>query len=147
MSDAFVGKMYLERGTGVSPEVYARVCQVFGMSGVGQQNELVEVTTFCSGGNKEYVGGLADGSEITLNLNFETADWAGANPIPDMIDDVKNKATRNFRIIADDEVNASVEFYFAASCMSWELGPSVDGKNTINFGIKVSGDITVLAGA
>lgn len=138
-TEAFVGKMYLERGDTGSPIAYERVCQIFGIGGLGQTNALVDATTFCSGGVNEYISGLADGSEVTLNANFETS----AQILRDMIDDVKQKRTRAFRVIADDEVNPGVHFYFNAVCLSWQLGPSVDGKNTIDFGVKISGDITI----
>lgn len=136
---SFVGKIYLERAGDGSPAVYTRVCQVFGIGGLGQTNALVDSTTFCSGGSMEYIGGLADGSEVTLNLNFET----NAQVILDMIADVKAKRNREFVVVADDETNPAMRFYFNAACLSWTLGPSVDGKNTIDFGIKVSGDINI----
>lgn len=139
MTEAFVGKMYLERGDAGSPTTYTRVCQIFGIGGLGQTNALVDATTFCSGGVNEYIGGLADGSEVSLNANFETA----AQVLRDMIQDVKDKATRAFRVVADDEINPALYFYLSAVCLSWQLGPSVDGKNTIDFGIKISGDIVI----
>jgi hypothetical protein len=141
-TEAFVGKVFLERGDGGSPETYTRVCQIFGISGVGQTNALVDATTFCSNGSREYIPGLADGSEVTLNANFETA----AAVLRSMITDVKNKATRAFRIVLDDDVNPAVTLYFSAACLSWELGPSIDNKNTINFGVKISGDIDIQVG-
>lgn len=141
-TEAFVGKVFLERGDGGSPESYTRVCQIFGISGVGQTNALVDATTFCSNGSREYIPGLADGSEVTLNANFETA----AAVLRSMIADVKNKATRAFRIVLDDDINPPVTLYFNAACLSWELGPSIDNKNTINFGVKISGDIDIVVG-
>jgi hypothetical protein len=136
---AFVGKMYLERGDAGSPTTYTRVCQIFGIGGLGQANALVDSTTFCSGGVNEYIGGLADGSEVTLNANFET----GAAVLREMIQDVKDKTVRAYRLVADDEIDTPVVFYFDALSLSWQIGPSVDNKNTIDYGIKISGDITV----
>lgn len=138
---AFVGGIYLERGDGLSPESFARICQVYNYSGFGQSNEQTEVTTFCSAGSKEYVGGLADGSEFSLDLNFETYQWA-SGPIEEMIADVEARAVRNFQLVADDGTNPAVTFHFAASCMSWELAPSIDSKNSVKFGLKISGAIT-----
>lgn len=71
MNSSFVGNAFLYRGDGGSPEVFTRVCQAFGISGIGQTNEQVDATTFCSGGVKEYIAGLADGTEVTLELNLE----------------------------------------------------------------------------
>jgi len=141
-TNAFVGKVFLERGDGGSPEAYTRVCQIFGIGGLGQTNALVDATTFCSNGSREYIPGLADGSEVTLNANFETLEF-DTSQIKAMIADVEDKATRAFQVVVDDGVNPSVTLSFLAACLSWEFGPSIDNKNTINFGIKISGGITI----
>lgn len=144
-TNAFVGKVFLERGDGGSPETYTRVCQIFGIGGLGQTNALVDATTFCSNGSREYIPGLADGSEVTLNANFETPSFS-TSQIKKMIDDVGSKATRAFQVVIDDGVNPAVTLQFLAACLSWELGPSIDNKNTINFSIKISGSITITVG-
>lgn len=142
---AFVGKVFLERGDGNSPELFTRVCQIFGISGVGQTNALVDATTFCSEGSREFIPGLADGSEITLNANFETTAFASSQ-LKEMIDDVTNKANRAFQIVIDDGVHPSVTLSFTGACLSWEFGPSIDNKNTINYGVKISGSIIITIG-
>lgn len=138
VDDAFVGDMFLERGNGASPEVFTRICQVFGISGLGESNELVEATTFCSLGNREYLGGLADGDEMTIECNYEQGD---VNLLA-MITDVKNKATRSFQVVAAHSSPNEV-FSFSAVCMSWTLNPSVEDRNTISFGLKISGAVTI----
>jgi len=72
-TEAFVGNVFLHRGKTGSPAEYERVCQVFSIGGLGATNALIDATTFCSGGSREYIGGLADGAEMTLELNYETA--------------------------------------------------------------------------
>lgn len=145
---AFVGNVFLARGDGGSPEAYTRICAAFGISGVGQQNEQIEATNFCSGGVKEYIAGLADGTEVTLELNLETQLVAGssAQAIRDMITDVKNKATRAFQLQIDGGTNPGTpDLYitYSATCLSWVLNPSINSKNTINFGFKISGDVVI----
>jgi len=142
VTEAFVGKVFLERGDTGSPTAFTRVCQVFGISGFGQTNALVDVTTFCSEGNREYISGLADGSEVTINCNFETDDAV----LQAMIADVQAKTTRELRLVANDGVHTALTFLFFGVCLSWELGPSVDNKNTINFTFKISGNIVLIAG-
>lgn len=142
--DAFVGRVKMWRGDGGSPEAFAVVCAVTGMSGIGQTNEQQESTTFCSGGFKEYIAGLADGSEVTwdLNLGTKTSSWP---TVRSMIDDVKNKATRDFEVRMDGDADGvdEVTLRFAATCLSWSLSPSASAKNTISFGCKISGDIEI----
>lgn len=137
-NDAFVGDIFLERGDGASPEAYTRICQVFGISGLGESNELVEATTFCSAGNREYIGGLADGEEMSIECNYEQGDVS----LLAMIADVKAKIVRGFRVVAEGQSPAEV-FSFDAVCMSWVLNPAVDDRNTITFGLKISGAVTV----
>lgn len=142
MTTGFVGDIFLARATDASPTAFVRVCEVFGIGGVGQTNEQVESTTFCSNGVKEYLAGLADGSEVTLELNFKTD---VGHVIRDMINDVKNKIVREFQIQCDGDGDGVVDmtFTFFATCLSWVLNPSVNSKNTINFGLKITGDIAI----
>lgn len=137
-TEAFVGNIFLDRGNGASPEVFTRVCQVFGLSGLGESNELVEATNFCSAGSREYIGGLADGEEMTVECNYEQGNAA----LLAMIADVKAKATRNFQVSVEDSSPAEV-FSFAAVCLAWVLNPAVDDRNTISFTLKISGSITI----
>jgi hypothetical protein len=136
---AFVGGVYLARGDGGSPEVFTRICQTYGLGDFGQKNTLVDVTTFCSGGVMEYVSGLSDGSEITAEMNYESLD-----PVQlAMIDACKNKAIGDFELQVEGTTPGVVDVTFMFTCryMAWTIKPSVSGKNTITFSLKISGDI------
>lgn len=137
-TEAFVGNVFLERERSGSPGEYTRVCQVFDITGVGEDNALVDATTFCSGGYREYIGGLADGMEPVFSLNFET----GATEIFDWIADCKAKLTTGFRLVVEDG-SPTTMFTFDALCKTWEFAPKVDDRNTINFTVKISGAITI----
>lgn len=143
---AFVGGVYLWRGNGGSPQDFERVCQVFGISGLGETNALVDATTFCSEGSAEYIGGLKDGSEVTLELNYETV-LPDASVIDEMIADVKAKRTVSYQLRAHGDIDnpddVKQTFHFDALSLSWTLNPSPTAKNSISFGVKVSGDIDV----
>lgn len=144
-NNSFVGNAFLYRGDGGSPELFSRICQAFGISGIGQTNEQVESTTFCSGGSKEYIAGLSDGSEVTIELNLETIQ-PDAQVIYDMIQDVKDKAIRAFELRFDGDADGAdddLTFHFLATCLSWTVNPSPSAKNSISFTVKISGDITV----
>lgn len=140
-TEAFVGKMYLERGDGATPtEAFTRICQIFSISGIGQTNSLVDATSFCSGGVMEYIGGLADGTEITIEANYER----GTNDLKTMITDVETKRTGNYHLVIGDVGDPNIEeFAFAGLALSWTLGPSVDNRNTISYTIKITGAITI----
>jgi hypothetical protein len=137
-TDAFVADIFFYRGDGASPEVFTKICQVYGISGLGETNNLVKATTFCSAGNEEYIGGLADGEEITITANYEQGD---ANLLQ-MITDVKNRTVGNYRIVAENSSPAET-FAFAALARGWKLSPSVDDRNMLEFTLKISGAVTV----
>ena len=132
----FIGQIFWEYGLGDSPETFQRVCQVFDISGVGEASTLEDVTTFCSGGSREYIAGLADGMEPTIQLNYE----ANNTYITALIAHQKAKTVRTYRLAV--EGGSPVQYLtFSAVPLSWNLGPSVDGKNTIEFGYKISGEV------
>jgi len=135
-SSAFVGKVFLAVGDGASPEVFTRYCEVDTISGVGVKNALVDVTTFCSEGNMEYIPGLSDGSEVTFSANFAMVE----DIQDDLMDDVDAKATRHFQLQIDGASPARV-FSFSMAMISWEIDPSVSKQNVIKFIGKITGPI------
>lgn len=128
-----VGGVYFERHNG---SAYVRVCQVQGISGFGETNELVDATTFCSNGSREYIGGLADGEEMTLTMVFENDSVLAA-----MRTDVRNKTNKNGRLVVDAG-SPSLIFTFAYTPLGWVLNPSVEDVNRIDYTLKISGTIT-----
>jgi hypothetical protein len=111
---------------------------VFSISGLGQTNDLVDATHFGSGGNREYIPGLADGEEVSIECNYV----GGATQQEAFITDVKNKATNSFQVLHDAS-SPNVLFEFDAACISYVVNPSVDGRDTITFTVKISGDINL----
>lgn len=145
--DAFVGNVILYRGDGASPQNFTPVCEAFGISGIGETNDQIESTDFCSGGVKEYIAGLADGSEITLELNF-MAKASAADKMAiqaEFIADVKNKAIRDFQLRCDGDADGITDltFHWSATALSWTLNPSPTAKNSISFGLKITGGVDV----
>lgn len=141
MDKPFVGNVYLELGDEGSPHTYSRVCEITGISGLGETNDLVDVTTFCSGGNREYIGGLADGQEVTLDGNF----IVDSDNRRELIRAQKNKSTRAFRVVVDDNADGTADliFWFDAAVLGWTLNPSIDNKNAVQFNLKISGEIDI----
>lgn len=134
-----VGGIFFERGGDGSPLSYTRICEVKSLSGVGETNALVEVTTFCDGGSRRYIGGLADGAEITVEANYD----ALSSNISQLITDQKNKIVHDYRIVVEDGGSPQTTLTFEAIPLSWTLNPSVDDVDTISFTYKISGPITI----
>jgi hypothetical protein len=142
MSDQpFVGRIYFEMGSGGSPEEYTRICEINGISGLGETSDQVDVTTFCSRGVREYISGLADGAEITLDANF-IVDSDGRRAL---IAAQKAKQTRSFRVVVDDDGDDQTDltFWFRATVLSWTFQPQIADKNAIQFTLKISGEIDI----
>jgi len=138
MSDAFIGGWTLKRGDGGGPEVFTTIPECFEISEVGKTNSLVDVTSFDSAGEREYKSGLADGSEISVQANLVLASTQQIA----LQTDVTNKVTRNFQLAVTDATTTKT-LSFAATCLAWVYGPSVDGRNTISYTLKISGAITI----
>jgi len=138
MTQANIGFFRFKLGSADSPAVFDTIEEAFSISGVGKTRELVDATSFDSDGNREYIAGLADGQEITIECNY----IPGATVQGAMIAAVEAGVNRNFRV--DVEVESPAETYaFVGAPLSWVLNPSVDDRNTISFTVKISGDITV----
>jgi hypothetical protein len=132
----FVGQIFLAVGNGASPEVFTRYCEIDTMSGIGHANALIDVTTFCSNGVKQYIPGLSDGKQVTFGANY-----AMNEPIQEgLIADVEAKANRNIEIQIDGESPMHI-FKMTLAMLDWELDPQVAKQNVIKFIGKITGPI------
>jgi hypothetical protein len=134
-----VGQVFLAVGNGATPtEAFTRYCEVDSMSGIGVKNDLVDVTTFCSGGSKQYIGGLSDGKEVTFGANYVMDD-----PIQeDLMADVDAKAQRNVEIqVAGPAGSTAKSFAMTLTMLDWDFDPSVSKQNAIKFIGKITGPI------
>jgi len=139
MSDAFRGGITVKRGDGRSPtETFTLLGEVYSMSGLGKTNALLDVTNFDSAGSREYISGLADGQEITIECNYLPANAQQSG----LVDDVDDKTNRNLEIEITDGVTTKT-FAFAVTPLSWVVNPAEEDKNTISYTLKISGAITV----
>jgi hypothetical protein len=140
MTQANIGNWKFRLGTTSSPPTYNDVEEVYSISGLGKTNNLVDATSFDSPtGTMEYIAGLADGSEITVECN-RIPEESPPTEQGNMIAAVNTGANRAFQIayVADSPEET---FTFTGVPLSWTLTPSTSDKNTIAFTVKVSGDI------
>lgn len=129
-------------GTTASPPVYNDVEEVYSISGLGKTNNLVDVTNFDSpAGTMEYIAGLADGSEITIECN--RIPWGGSpaseqENLRDAVDAGTNRSVQIAYVTNSPEET----FSFEAVPLSWTMVPSATERNAVQFTVKVSGDIS-----
>lgn len=140
-TNAFKGGLTFAVGNGAGPEVFTTLEEVKSVSGFGKTNELVEVTHFSSPNNtKEYISGLADGAEITVECNKRNTSATVQNQLIDDVD--AQQDSRNIRITWTDGTN-SIQYDFAVVCLSYTYAPSIADANKITYTLKITGDITV----
>lgn len=111
--------------------------EVLSVSGLGKTNDTIEVTNFDSpAGTKEYIAGLADGAEITVECNYIAA-GAGQLAARASVD-----AGSNVAIVMTYAATTEI-FTFQAAAQGWSISPSTSDQNRCEFVFKISGDITV----
>ena len=143
MTAGFTGGLTFKRqNISGSPYAYETIEEVKSLSGLGKTNPLIDTTSFDSTA-REYIAGLADGSEISVEcVRVHTASSKQDN----LISDVNNKLTSGFQLILTNEStspNLTKTYTFNAVCLSWTIAPSFDDANMISYTLKISGDITV----
>lgn len=122
--------------SGDPTEVFTAIPKVISYGGLGKTNPLKRVTNFDSSG-EEYIAGLADGKEITVSCIY----MPGNTVQEGLIADVDNGTNRNHQtVITDGTDTVTIDYTFTP--IGWELGPSFEDKNTIDFQFKISGAIT-----
>lgn len=139
MSDGFIGGWTVKRGDGAGSEVFTAVEECRSIGELGKTKSLEEVTSFSSpAGVKEFIPGLAEGSEISLECIL---DLDGAQQLA-LRGDIDNDVTqRNMQVEVTDGTS-TVTMDFTVAPLSYVYGPNVEGANTITFTMKISGEIT-----
>jgi predicted secreted protein len=85
-----------QRATGAAPGVtYETIANVTNIGGPERTRETIDVTAHDSpGGWMEFIGGLKNGGEISLDLNYDPSETTH-----DLDDDFDDTVPRNYRII------------------------------------------------
>lgn len=142
MAGPFLGTKVFKMSNGASPEVYYPIEKIKDISGVGKTNPLIDVTNFDSTA-KENIAGLADGNQITVSA-FRVHQSPSIQDA--LVAKVNSGANANFSLTLTDtsvSPNVAYTYTFAATCLSWEVVPAIEGATEINFTLKISGDVTV----
>lgn len=135
-TSATISSFLFQLGDGASPQVYSTIEEVLSITGVGVQNELIDVTNFDSpNSSKEYISGLGDGAEITVECNFVSGTQQLA-----LMADVDAGNTENFQLL-NQNTSPNEKYQFDAVCKGWTIEPSATEQNRIIFTLKISGDI------
>jgi hypothetical protein len=121
----------IQLGNEASPQVYTTIEEVLNVGALGTTSDDLDVTNFDStDGQKEFIAGLAEGNEITIECN----DVGGT------IQTALIAAQGNNRHFKANwtKVSPNRTVTFIASVKGYEYAPSNTEQNKINFTLKVS---------
>lgn len=87
---------HFRRATTITPgTTYETIANVTSISGPDRKRETIDVTAHDSpGGWMEFLGGLKDGGEVQLDINYDPDE-----PTHDLDDDFEDTDPRNYRIV------------------------------------------------
>lgn len=137
MTAAFTGGLTFSTDA-VLADTFVALPEVNSVSGIGQTNETIDVTNFDSGGSKEYIAGLADGTEISVDCNLIAGD---AQQLA-VIADVDSGTQFKIEFLITDGTTPKT-YAFTVAPVSWTINPAVGDRHTLSFTLKISGVITV----
>lgn len=135
MTSAFISGLTFKVGDGASPQVYSAIEEAISVSGVGLTNPLIDATNYDSTA-KEYIAGLADGTEVTVECNY----LPNATVQATLKTNTNAGTTTNIQVLITDGVTPKT-FTFDVIPLSWVINPQVEDRNTLTFTMKITGSI------
>ena len=127
--------MTIAIGNGASPEVFATINEVKSIDGPGGQTNEIDVTDLNSTA-KEFILGLQDEGDITLDMNYLPSDTQHA-----LLRTLRGTgATNNYRITFTD--SPATTWTFAALVKGFSISNAVDNVTGLSVVLRVSGTIT-----
>lgn len=128
----------LERGDGAGTEVFTAIANVTNITPPGIERETYDVTAHDSpNGWREFVGGLKDGGEVEIELNYDPREH------DTLVADFEDDAPRNYRIVFPGTLG---QWAFKAIMSGFESEAPHDDKLSATVTFKVSGKPTITAG-
>ncbi len=123
------------RGDAASPEVFTVVGDVISMGGPGITKEEIDTTALDSSA-KESIGGLDDGGEITLELNWNPQDAQHVL----LRSDAEGSARLNYRLVWNDV--SSTQVTFNAEVMEFSINTEANDAVKASVRLKINGALT-----
>lgn len=122
----------IKRGNGLSPETFATIAEVNGITGWSRTRETFDVTTLNSpNGYKEFISGWRDAGVFTLNMNFSRDTYE------DMVVDYESDDAVNYRIVLGDA--SATQYDFAALITDLSFDSTTTDRITSNASFKITG--------
>ena len=129
----------LKRGDGASSEAFAALAELVDIAGPNMSRDVIDVTNHDNNasGFREFLGGLKDGGEITLTVQFT---YAGYNTA---FTDFASDDTVNYQLVAPD--TGETTWNLTALITSLNTTFPLNDKVTHEMTLKLSGQPTLEA--
>lgn len=129
----------LQRGDGVTPtEGFVAIANVTSVSGPEIERETYDVTAHDSAdGWREFVGGLKDGGEVSLEVNYDPREH------DTLMADFEDDAPRNYKLVFPQALG---EWALKLILTGFSQEAPVDDKLSAELTFKVSGKPVVTPG-
>ena len=128
-------------GDGASPEVFTKVAEVLSVGGPSLSRDTPEAThTDSTAGYKEFIAGMKDGGEVTINMNFLPAD-ASQDLATGLLGDFGTDTPINYQITFP--YSPTVAWTFAGFITGFEPDVPIEDRMTASVTFKVSGQPTL----
>lgn len=125
----------LQRGDGGGSEIFTTIGEVTNIKGPSEKAPQIDATSFDSTG-MEFIGGLADGGEVTFDVNFVGSDAQQQG----LRTDLRAGTLRNFKIIINDHISSPTTISLSAIVTAApEISGGVNQVIKGSVSIKVSG--------
>ncbi len=131
----------LKIGDGGTPEAFTTIAECYDISGPSLALDAIEITHHTStDGWREFVGGLLDGGEVTLSINFDPV-GATHGYSSGLVEDMVNRTKRNFQLVFPDP--GTTTWAFTALVTGFEVKAPIDDRLSSDVTLKISGKPTL----
>ncbi len=136
-TNATIGNVTVSKNTVADPITYTEVPEVVEIGGLGFNAEEQEVTHFGSGGDKEFIAGLREGTDFSITVNYDPT----AAVHVQLFTEAQQGDTIGFQIVFNDgTTNDTLTFDVALQTSEIQYSPSDPNRQV--FGGRISGAIT-----
>lgn len=130
----------LKIGDGGSPETFVTIAELTDIDGPELEMDTLEATNHSSpGGFREYVGGLLDAGEISIEFNFLPTD-ATQGYSTGLLHDMVNRTKRNFQFVFSGGITT---WSFAALVTKFKSSEPIDDLLKGSATLKITGQPTL----
>jgi predicted secreted protein len=115
---------------------FTAIAEVADINGPNKSRDTTDVTSLDSeGGYKEFIGGLRDGGEVQLDMNFTADGYDVLN------DDFESDDPRDYQIVLPDTDGTTLDF--SALCTRLDLKTPKGDKISASATFKISGPVSL----